>query len=348
MSRRAAFSLIELLVVISIIAALAGLFLPAVQRSREAAAQTQCSNNLRQLALALIQHHDEMRHFPSAGWGTRWAPEPGRGSGDGQPGGWGYAILPYLEQVSLYTLGAGSSAAALDSANVERLATPLPIWHCPSRRPAQLYPVDATYPWVVQPILSGPMYQSARTDYAINGGDVFQAMGAGPGTLAAGDSGSYPFPDWGLSNGIAAVRSRVNIAQHVTDGASNTYLVGEKYLSTDDYYTGSGHGDLRGPYQCSDRDNIRWGSRPGSSIVAQSIWVASRPVEGINWFASFDFPPERDRPAHRRDFSFGSAHEPGLHMALVDGAVRFFSYDLSPDVHKLLCNRRDGQILTVE
>ncbi len=104
--RQFGFTLVELLVVITIIGILISLLLPAVQSAREAARATQCSNNIRQMAVACLHHTEAQGHFPTGGWGWRWAGDPNRGFNHRQPSGWHYNILPYLEQETLHQLGA--------------------------------------------------------------------------------------------------------------------------------------------------------------------------------------------------------------------------------------------------
>jgi hypothetical protein len=230
-------------------------------------------------------------------------------------------VLPYLEQSPLAALGNATSGAARRAAIAQILQTPLSTWHCPTRRTVKLYRVDNAIAFVQTPFVTNTLTQSARNDYAINGGENVLGIGQGPDSLAHGDSGGSAFPNWNNSTGISHTRSKITIGA-VIDGTSYTYLVGEKYLPVDRYETGVSLGDDQGPYISDERDSMRWAVLSGTYMA-----------------------PQRDRrgEAGIDSWKFGSAHSVDFQVALCDASVRGVRYTVAEQVHRGLCNRRDGR-----
>jgi prepilin-type N-terminal cleavage/methylation domain-containing protein/prepilin-type processing-associated H-X9-DG protein len=327
------FTLVELLVVITIIGILIALLLPAVQAAREAARRIQCSNNLKQLGLAMHNHHQAHGFFAGGGWGWNWVGDPDRGTGKGQPGGWGYTLLPYLEQDALYQLGRDGKP---DEQTVSQLAggtqlveTPLAMYQCPSRRRAVAFAYEWNSTGKFQAYGANATAKVARMDYAACAGDQYQPwVIPGPSTLAEGINPSYAWPDMaGTSSttapatGIAYLRSEICVAD-IRDGTSNTYMIGEKYLNPDSYYNGKDPADNESMYGGYNNDNHR---------VAHYS-----PANNTAWY------PMRDQAGLMNEHTFGSAHAGAMNMTFCDGSVRTISYSIDRETHRRLGNRRDG------
>jgi len=324
---RVGFTLVELLVVITIIGILIALLLPAVQSARESARRTQCKNNLKQLGLGMLQHEEARGHFPAGGWGWGWVGDPDRGFGIRQPGGWVYNTLPYLDQQNLHDLGSGLSSSAKTAAAAKMISTPLSICQCPTRRRAVAYPH-----WGFQFKLADSVDAVAKTDYAANSGDRHlepNTLGIWPSHCHNTACGPPSVPSDAELNqkvkhivdhfdhgGIVHALSTVPAAA-VTDGLSYTYLVGEKYVRADAYAAVLDWGDNENMYVGSNADNVRWGAP--------------------------DIPLLRDRVGYHAHPSFGSAHHVGVNMCMCDGSVRTMPYTLDLVVHGRLASRRDGK-----
>jgi prepilin-type N-terminal cleavage/methylation domain-containing protein/prepilin-type processing-associated H-X9-DG protein len=289
--RRPGFTLIELLVVIAIIAVLIGLLLPAVQKVREAANRMKCSNNLKQIGLGLHNYHDTYNSFP-----------PG-GTTSGKDGlAFHVLILPFIEQDNLYKqfdLNQSHGSAT----NKPLGFTRVPIYMCPS----------------AVNLVTGNKAEgdgAATTHYHGNGG---------PNDLATNKYLVVATMNGGLAQqGVLGRDTKHRIAD-ITDGSSNTFLVGE----------------------------TSW-TRPGGADVGYRVWhrgcnaqagqaccscrnVANAP--NTVWFLGGN--------TNYSNFSFGSIHPGGTHFLFGDGSTRFVSDNVALGVLLATSSRNGGEVETV-
>lgn len=290
---------------VSIISVLVGLLIPAVNSSREAARCLSCRSNLKQIGVALQLHEQFLGHLPGGGWGSSWTGDPDLGAGSRQPGGWAFSILPHIEGKAVYDMAsdgnpllitveqrAGASSAA---------ATPINLLICPSRRSSPTSPMSEDAVWNMD-------YTSSvcKTDYAINAGDSVLGWGEGPSPADA--LAGRGFLDMSSSTGVAHQASQLKF-DHIRDGLSNTYLVGEKRLCLSDASY-----DDRGAFFGADLDTARW----------------TRDAPG----ADSELP----------GMGFGSVHSGVFGMLMCDGSVDSVPYEIDLEVHSKLGNRKDGKV----
>jgi prepilin-type N-terminal cleavage/methylation domain-containing protein len=223
--RKSGFTLVELLVVIAIIAILIALLIPAAQKVREAANLTECMNNLKQIGLAVHQHHDTLHTIPTGGWSDYTHPPtylaPGRPTvaweKPEQDGSVFFQILPYLEQQEVWRGGGGGS---IEECQIYALSTPIGVYYCPTRRPPTALPPIGN--WLVG--LSGE-YEHASTDYAVSN---WKYTGV--------------FTPWTMGDRMTMARIEV------ADGSSSTLMIAEKRYPyrEDEYYWDSNEGYAQG------------------------------------------------------------------------------------------------------
>ncbi|QDV75142.1 DUF1559 domain-containing protein [Botrimarina mediterranea] len=332
-----AFTLVELLVVIAIIGILVALLLPAVQAAREAARRAQCTNQLKQVALAWQLHHDTHGFLPSAGWGYLWTGDPDKGFGASQPGSWAYSSLPFMEESALHDIGAGLTGAAKMEALGTTLQTPVATFYCPSRRaPAAYANPDSVY----GPGANHSTADSiARMDYAANLGPEIPVSGfgqtpptfgrytqwkSGPQNEAAAEAGDgfYTFNPLKYCHGISFQRSEINFRQ-ITDGTSKTYMVGEKNVNPD-YYLGGAGTDF-GLKDIGDD---------------QAAWVS----DDLDGNRNTELLPLPDQPGVPAQLVFGSAHPGVFQMSFCDGSVASMSYSIEQTVHNSYGTRNGDEV----
>jgi prepilin-type N-terminal cleavage/methylation domain-containing protein len=317
---RGAFTLIELLVVVAIIAVLIGLLLPAVQKVRESASRTQCSNNLHQLGIAVHTFHDTYGALPFARAGA--APS----------GSWAVLVLPYIEQTALWetmtTKIGGDVALDTITGNIPismnnildatknttpgvpllkaALNTPVQTFACPSRR-------AAGFVSLMGPAGTTGKFEGICSDYAVCfGDDNF-------------DTGAFPI------HGKAAHQTNGVRLTDVTDGTSNSFMIGEKHISM----IGSGGNG-------TDLGNnlydfcIYWGGTGAGASNSSIGRQAGAKFPLVTNIADATY-------ANNAGASFGSWHTNLVQFVFCDASVHALSTNVSGTTLGFLANISDGQ-----
>jgi prepilin-type N-terminal cleavage/methylation domain-containing protein/prepilin-type processing-associated H-X9-DG protein len=338
-TRSSGFTLVELLVVIAIIGILVGLLLPAVQAAREAARRTQCINNLKQMGLAMHMHHDTHKRFPSAHQlGTTWyssfnrRPAPGGftpGSSypaEGPFWSWMTRISPFMEYTNLY-----------DAFDKRGVPDAWPWWN--THNPAKMETWHAT----INPTFACPSDP--------RGGQTSPSYGAGPNgedlrsalTSYLGVSGTNQFREARGQDGMLFVNSGVKMG-HISDGTSNTLMIGERPPSNSLEYgwQWAGAGDF-----------------PHFGAADVVLGVHERP-EDPSAAPDFFRPGQINDPQNLHRYHFWSLHPGGANWALADGSIRFIAYEaggpwvdttanptLQPSVIQSMATTGMGEVVSV-
>lgn len=311
----AGFTLVELLVVIAIIGVLVALLLPAVQSAREAARRMSCQNNMRQLAVALHNHHDVFKRFPHGTYnyldGTGSTPPPYNGKYDRRC--WFHDTLPYVEQAAQFEDFTAFVDAGNTSLGFPGMQLVVKSFMCPS----------------------DPVSPKLHTFWGGTGGAATPHQGFSGNLITS--AGNDFFNAGGLAssadlNGVFFAISKVRLAD-ITDGTANTAMISELILSPDT----TSH-DIRGRYHNPAHGGVLFSTRlpPNNMVPDQFNWCADAPVKrapciwtGTNMFVSVR-----------------SYHPAGVNMGYADGSVRYVGNSIDPAVFLAIGSRNGAETVT--
>lgn len=312
---RRAFTLVELLVVIAIIGVLVALLLPAVQAAREAANRMSCSNNLKQLGIALHNYHDTHKKLP-----YNAHPQAGSGATMQRSASWFVRLMPFMEQTGVYDRmifagdfshqdGPNPNAAMLSGFAVPGL-------YCPSSPLPTTKTLNA----------HGVNYEVQRANYVGIAGSYWKGgttnvQSTTPNTAAYGVR---------YYNGvIASIAPNKNAAlkfASVTDGLSNTMFVSEQ-----------SNFQFNGTTQFDCTSNGHWGGA-WAGVDANS-WTQN---ETTLRYPIGTYQGDGNNVPYGANIALVSAHSGGVMGGLADGSVRFVSETINFATLTALCDRQDG------
>jgi prepilin-type N-terminal cleavage/methylation domain-containing protein/prepilin-type processing-associated H-X9-DG protein len=322
-SPRWGFTLIELLVVIAIIGILIGLLLPAVQKVREAAARMACTNNLKQIGLALHGYHDANGYFPAGYVDGNTDPNSTPDNDVGPGWGWATYTLPYMEQGNVYNQINFNQGVGVGN-NVAVSQIQLKIFQCPSDPYSQNFTV-----WPTNIVVAHANYMGC------NGWrECFN--GAGGGTAPGGDDGLQG--QIGIGGAGLFVRNTRFRMANVTDGLSNTIIVGER---SGNHAPGTWTGAVTGgrcPAWMATQPPTPYSPPPGPAYDNADFDEALVLSHG-----NATHVPNADFPIYDPD-TFYSMHTGGANFLFGDGSVHFLTSGIDPNTYQYLCTIAGGEV----
>ncbi len=309
---RLGFTLVELLVVIAIIGILIALLLPAVQAAREAARRSQCTNNLKQLALAVHNYADTFKCFPSGFISSLPALPTSASAAEPSVWTWGALVLPYVEQSSLSdVLQVGTLTLQQNlsiPAGLAALQTPVAAFVCPSDVGPPLNDFGVKYGTATVYPNTSTQFRSYEKCVTSNGTDRIPiAKSNYIGVCSVGDSMTPPSGDvaaYGAPVGVFFWNSSIQF-RDITDGTSNTAMLGERCYKLGNLLMGAGT-----VFGCSP---LASGYSSRTRAINNALGI---PYWGMNQTVT---------AWEHQNRAFSSLHPGGAQFALCDGSVRFIS-----------------------
>ncbi len=362
-TRRTGFTLIELLVVIAIIAILIGLLLPAVQKVREAAARAKCSNNLKQMGIAIHSYHDTNGFLPVGGYGQDFSPvgsKPLVGGGLFPAGGdgssWLTFILPYIEQNAMYSrmtfLGNSGWNNPADqnnlaaSGNVNALAArdaTLTTYRCPSDNK----PALVNCRWRMNTAGTLNDINVTRSSYSGIAGAVDNIDGTGAFKEARAGTGWSNSGIMSAGGVLPPGFRRITMNGGIPDGLSNTLVVSEEsaILLQSDGTRREDWGNGTGGFLSGGGETGTGNSTPGDCRGFNFTTIRYRINQNKGWA---DNKPSTGVGGEAANNPLGSNHTGGVNSLLGDGSVRFLRDTIDLVQLARLATRDDGGTINID